>query len=100
MANENEPSSAELPPARAFRALFHLNVNRNTIAHNRRNGLNYPALSCRRGRGGTSTNGRTILIKDAAGNVVARLVQRPENPLPCGATVYLECMYSPEVEDN
>lgn len=78
-------------------ARFYINVNRNVANTNRKHKLNFPALSARRGRGGSPTRGTTVVIKDAAGNAVAWFVQRPDAALPCGATIYCECEYPPEV---
>lgn len=91
-----DSSSTELIPT----AYHFINVNRNTLAINRKRKVNFAALTARRGRGGSPTNGHTILIKDGQGRTVARVVQRPDAPLPCGATVYIECEHPPEVLDG
>lgn len=88
------------PAGLKLRPKHYLNVNRNTLRINRARKEAFAALTSRKGRGGAPTSGRTILIHDAAGAVVARLVQRPEHPLPCGATVYIECEHPPTVLDD
>lgn len=70
------------------RAPYRIHVNRHIVAANRRHGRNEPPLKIFRGRYGGM--GHEIEILDSTGSVVARLIHRPEKPLKCGATIWLE----------
>lgn len=77
---------------RRSQPLQRLLVNRHRLAHNRNHGTNDPVLSVQQ------SNRRVryadeVEILDAAGNVIARLVHRPESPLSCGATVWIEAYH-------
>lgn len=76
------------------KAIVH--VNRHQIARNAKDGGGRPVLTVKRGK--KTSYGSQVDIYDAAGNLVARLVYRPQAPLPCGATVWLECEHDVGVE--
>ena len=61
-----------------------VNVNRNVIAANRKNGTNEPPFSIYR----SGKRVERALEVRLEGDV--RLVYRPDKPLNCGATVWLE----------
>lgn len=65
-----------------------IHVNQHKIASNRKNGTNLPPLIARTYKGSKPAN--EIMIHDANGDVVARIVHRPHDPLPCGARVWIE----------
>jgi len=73
-----------------------LHVDRHKIAANRKHGTNEPPLTVKYGSKGFK--GRALIIKDAAGNEVGRLVYRPDAPISCGATVWMELQPSHSVE--
>lgn len=75
------------------RALDHIHVARQALACNRRNGTNDPGIITRSGRSGKSHRSYRVGIKDAAGNVVAYVEQSTDNPLSCGAVVYIVCKH-------
>lgn len=63
-------------------------VNRHVIKSNLVHGRNEAVFSIQTSRGVIKAD--SILIKDARGSAIGRLVYRPEKPLKCGATVWLE----------
>lgn len=65
-------------------------VNRHRLAHNKKHGSDDPVLSVQQSTKPRVRYADEVDILDAAGNVVARLVHRPERPLKCGATVWIE----------
>lgn len=73
-----------------------LHVDRHKIAANRKHGTNEPPLTVKYGSKGFK--GRALVIKDAEGNEVGRLVYRPDSPIACGATVWMELQPSHSVE--
>ncbi len=60
-------------------------VNRHRVAKNRKNGTNMPVLRVSRGRYGKPEYANCV---DYSGSV--RVVYDPLNPLPCGATAWIE----------
>lgn len=60
-------------------------INRNKIASNKKNGTKEAVISVRRGRSGKPQYVDQFDIKDG------KLVYDPQNPLKCGATVWIEC---------
>lgn len=60
-------------------------INRHVIAANKKNGTTDPPISVRRGR-----NGKPTYYHEYPFECEAKLVYNPENPLKCGATVWLE----------
>lgn len=71
-----------------------IHVNRHHIAANKK-GADKPVITCKTYK--DTQYGNDVAIKDAAGNVVARVTYRPEKPLSCGATVWIETHCDVEV---
>lgn len=67
-----------------------IHVNRHVVTKNRRNGIHEPPLSVRHGRSGRATYAHRVQIIDAEGNTIASVISRPDKPLKCGATVWIE----------
>ena len=66
-----------------------VHVGRQTIASNHKHGTNEPPLILRDYRG--SERAHDIeLISATTGQVMGKFVYRPNNPLACGARVFLE----------
>ena len=72
-----------------------IHINRHIIASNAKHGTKLAPISVKAGRANTYTNG--VDIMDAQGNVVARVVYRPDKPLKCGATVWIEALHGVDV---
>ncbi len=70
-----------------------VHVNRHTITKNKKNKANDPAIAVRRSRSAKADYSRTVDILDQDGNVVATIGSHLDNPLPCGATIYIECYH-------
>lgn len=64
-----------------------LHVAQGTIAANRKNGTNEPAIIVRNYQGAKRAH-EVELVHD--GNVVGRFIYRPHDPLPCGARLWFE----------
>jgi hypothetical protein len=64
-----------------------LHVAQCTIAANRKNGTNEPAIIVRNYRGAKRAH-EVELVHD--GKVVGKFVYRPHAPLPCGARLWFE----------
>ena len=62
-----------------------INVSRGTVDSNRKRGTRKPPLSCRTGKYGRAVYGQTIIIDGPC-----RVIYRPDEPLPCGARVWIE----------
>ena len=65
-----------------------IHVNQHKIKSNRASGLTEPVLTVKTYK--TNNYGSNVIIKDDAGNEVARIIYSPENPLSCGAHVWIE----------
>ena len=65
-----------------------IHVNRHTLTYNRKTGSKNPAITCKTYK--SNLVGHEVIILDANGDEVARVVQRPEAPLSCGAVVWIE----------
>ena len=65
-----------------------IHVNQHKIRSNHKTGAREPVLTCKAGR--ANNYAHEAEIKDAEGNVVARVVYRPDKPLSCGARVWIE----------
>jgi hypothetical protein len=72
-----------------------VHVDQHVIKANAKNGEDNPPLTVKT----YNTNDRafTAEIKDAAGNVVARVVNRPHDPLSCGARVWIEAYHGVDI---
>lgn len=73
-----------------------LHVDRHVIAANRKHSQANPPLTVKYGSKGFK--GSALIIKNPNGKEIGRLVYRPESPISCGATVWLEVEPSHEVE--
>lgn len=65
-----------------------IHVNQATIKANTKYGENEPPLTCKSYN--SNEYAQEVDILDKEGNVVARVVHRPHNPLSCGARVWIE----------
>jgi len=64
-----------------------IHVNQHNIRANR-GGTGLPVLTVKDYK--QNRRGDTAEVVDATGNVVARVVYRPDHPLPCGARCWVE----------
>ena len=69
-----------------MRTLIH--VNQHIIKANRSSGANAPVLTVKTYK--SNDYAHEAIIRDAQGNEVARVVYRPNDPLSCGAHVWIE----------
>jgi hypothetical protein len=67
-----------------------IHVNQHVIRRNVREGTDEPCIAFRRKAGGRATYARVAAILDGDGREVARVVYRPDRPLPCGARCWVE----------
>lgn len=65
-----------------------IHVNQHVIKANRKNGDNNAVLTCKTYK--DNVYAHEAIIRDEAGNEVARVIYRPEKPLSCGAHVWIE----------
>ena len=72
-------------------------VDRHKIAHNKKHDDNEPVITVRTYKGTRKAHEATIFDHD--GNVVARVIYRPNKPLSCGATVWIETYSAVEAVD-
>ena len=72
-----------------------VHVNRLKIASNRKHNRREPVVVVKAG-GKNIGVGHEVVIRDKRGEIAARLVYRPTEPLPCGAQVWLECYFGTE----
>lgn len=79
---------------------YYINVNRKKIASNKKNKSKDPPISVRRGRAGKSSYANKIPIKDKEGNTVAWVEYSPDQPLSCGAQVFVTCLYPTDVQQE
>lgn len=72
-----------------------VHVDQHVIRSNAKNGEDKPPLTVKT----YNTNDRAYSaeIKDAAGNVVARVINRPHDPLSCGARVWIEAYHEVDI---
>src|SRR4051812_43073499 len=61
-------------------------INRHVVRSNKRTGVRRPPIRVSNGRHGKPSYHAAVKFSGATG----RLVYDPDNPLPCGATVWLE----------
>lgn len=71
-----------------------LHVNQHNIKANSK-GKDLPVLTVKDYK--QNRKGNEAVIKDKEGNVVAKLVYRPDKPLSCGAKVWIETELNVEV---
>ena len=72
-----------------------IHVNQHVIKANRKNGTNEPRLTAKTYK--SNDYGHEVIIRDDAGNEVARVVYRPDKPLSCGAHCWIETLNRVEV---
>jgi hypothetical protein len=65
-----------------------IHVNQHIARANKKNGTHDPALSIKTSK--SNEYAREVDILDSEGKVVATVVSRPEKPLSCGATIWIE----------
>jgi len=73
-----------------------VHVNQHVIKANRSNGENNPVLTVKTYR--SNEYAHEAIIRDKDGNEVARVVYRPDNPLSCGAHVWIETENDVEIQ--
>lgn len=72
-----------------------IHVDQHVIKANRKNGETNPPLTVKTYK--SNNRAMEAVIRDAAGNEVARVVYRPDRPLSCGAHVWIESQNAVEV---
>ena len=65
-----------------------IHVNQHNIKANRKNGTNIPVLTCKTYN--TNEYAHEAILYDKDGNEIGRVVYRKDNPLSCGAHVWME----------
>jgi hypothetical protein len=65
-----------------------VHVNQHLIKNNAKTGDREPVLTCKTYK--ENTRAHEVEILDQDGRVAARVVYRPDKPLPCGARVWIE----------
>ena len=65
-----------------------IHVNQHVIKANRKNGTNNPVLTCKTYRSIEYAHEAVLIDKD--GVEIGRVVYRKDNPLSCGAHVWIE----------
>ena len=60
-------------------------INRHVIASNKKHGRQDPPISVRNGK-----HGKPWYVSELVIDRPAKLIYNPENPLKCGATVWIE----------
>ena len=66
------------------------------IKANRKNGTCEPVLTCKTYN--SNEYGHTARLLDKNGKEIARIIYRPQNPLSCGAHVWIETKCKVEVD--
>lgn len=78
-----------------------IHVNKQVIQHNAKYGTNHPPCRVQEGHNATESRyGSRIDILDEGGNVVASVVYDNENPLSCGARLWIETENDVVVRDE
>ena len=65
-----------------------IHINQHKIKSNRKHDMCEPVITCKTYK--DNQYGHEVEILDTQGNVVAKVIYRPEKPLSCGAHVWLE----------
>lgn len=65
-----------------------IHVNQHIIKRNAKTGENEPPLTIKTYK--SNQNAHEAIIYDKDGNEVARVINRPHDPLSCGARVWIE----------
>ena len=66
-----------------------IHINQHQIKSNRKTGQREPVITVKTYKG--NTYGHEAIIYDVKGDEVAKVVYRPDSPLSCGATAWVEC---------
>lgn len=82
--------------ARKPKTVIHVNTHK--IRSNKKNNRREAVVKSK--TGATTVYGHEAVIYDDHGKEVARLVYRPDKPLPCGAQVWLETHNRVEVRQD
>ena len=69
-------------------------VNKHIVASNRRDGTAEPPLRISHGRHGQPHYATSVALPEGS-----RLTYDPAHPLPCGASVWIECPHRPEFDE-
>jgi hypothetical protein len=69
-----------------------IHINQHLIKQNTKTGERNPVITVKQGR--VNNYADSLEIIDADGNTIGRLKYQPDNPLSCGARVWLE-LYPP-----
>lgn len=69
-------------------------VNRNMIAQNKKEGTKLPVISVKSPKSKNAYYSDTVNILDKDNNVVATIFYRPDKPLSCGASVWIEAKHT------
>lgn len=76
----------------------YIHVNQHKIKSNLKNGGDEPTITVKTYK--SNDYGKKVEILDKSGQVVATLVQEMQNPLSCGARVYIETHAKIRIEDK
>jgi hypothetical protein len=80
--------------------VFYVSVHSMTIRRNKKNKTHDPPILVRRGKNGKSVATHRVDILDQNGTVVASIIYAPNNPLKCGAVVYVQSIQQPRIRDT
>ena len=72
-----------------------VHVNQHNIRRNATKGTTDPVLTVKTYKSNTYAN--EVVIKSGNGEVLARIVYRPDKPLSCGARVWIETEHDVEI---
>ena len=75
-----------------------IHVNQHIIKRNAKTGDREPVITCKTYK--ENKYAHEVVIKDALGNEVARVIYSPDKPLSCGAKVWIETENDIEVIDE
>lgn len=65
-----------------------IHVNQHKIKSNRKTGEREPVITVKNYK--ENRYGHEAILRDNNGEIVAKVIYRPDNPLSCGATVWIE----------
>jgi len=72
-----------------------VHVNQHRIKANKKHGTNEPVLTVKTYK--TNDYAHEAIIRDSDGREVAKVVYRPNKPLPCGARCWIETCLEVEI---
>ena len=75
--------------------LHRIHVNQHNIKANAKDDEDRPVITVKNYK--ENRYGHEVVIRDAQGNEVARVIYRPERPLSCGARVWIETEQDVEI---